>query len=89
LEVRFDFLRCRKYEKYTTREFHGESVDEFNGDNSRENNKNVGGYDSDKVNILEDACGAAGMGLEIENGKDIEEHIHKQPTGEAAIIVKR
>ncbi|KAJ8432324.1 hypothetical protein Cgig2_014311 [Carnegiea gigantea] len=76
LEVRFDLLRCRIYEKYTTWEFHGESVDQFDEDNCREDNKNEGGYDSDEVNMLEDACGVAGMGLGIENEKDIEEHIY-------------
>ncbi|KAJ8422120.1 hypothetical protein Cgig2_006428 [Carnegiea gigantea] len=84
LEVRFDLLRCGIYEKCTTWEFHGESFNQFKGDNSRENNENEGGYDSDEVNILEDACGVAGMGLGIETEKYIEEHIHEQPTGEAA-----
>ncbi|KAJ8444845.1 hypothetical protein Cgig2_008902 [Carnegiea gigantea] len=80
LEVRFDLLRCRIYEKYTTLEFHGESVNQFDEDNCRKNNENEGGYDSDEVNMLEDACGVVGMGLGIENEKDIEEHIYEQPT---------
>ncbi|KAJ8420580.1 hypothetical protein Cgig2_010961 [Carnegiea gigantea] len=85
LEVRFDLLRCGIYEKYTTWEFHGESVDQFDEDNCRENNENEGGYDSDEVNMLEDACGVASMGLGIENEKDIEEHIYEQPT-EASVV---
>ncbi|KAJ8434140.1 hypothetical protein Cgig2_000860 [Carnegiea gigantea] len=71
LEARFDLLRCGIYEKYTTWEFHDESIDQFNGDNSSENNEN------EEVNMLQDACGVAGMGLGIENEKDIEEHIHE------------
>ena len=84
LEVRFDSRRCGIYEKYTTSKFHGESVDQFNEDNSSENNENEGGYDNSEVNMLKDACGVASMGLGIENEKDIEEHIHEQPTCEAA-----
>jgi len=84
LDVRFDLLRCGIYEKYTRWEFHGESVDQFNGDNSRKNNENTGGYDSDEINMLKDTCCVAGTSLEIENEKDVEEHIHEQPTGETA-----
>ncbi|KAJ8430973.1 hypothetical protein Cgig2_008319 [Carnegiea gigantea] len=63
----------------------GESISQFNGDNSTENNENEGGYDSDEVNMLEDTYGAAGMGLGLENEKDIEQHIHEQPT-EANVV---
>ena len=84
LDVRFDLLRCGIHEKYATWEFYGENVDQFDEDNCMENNENEGGYDSDEVNMLEDACGVAGMGLGIENEKDIEQHIHEQPTGGSA-----
>jgi len=56
LEVRFGLLWWGIYEKYTTWDFNGESVDLFNGDNFSESDKNEGGYNSDKVNMAEVVC---------------------------------
>ena len=70
--MRLDLLMWDIYEKYTTSEFHSESVECSVDDNTSDRNEDESGYDENKVNMLEDPCGAAGMNLGVESGNDIE-----------------
>ena len=74
IEVRFDLLKFGMYKYYTIWDLHGEQRAQSVSNNTSDDDDSV-------VNMIEDACGVAGMQLEM----DVSNHTqsHEQPNGEA------